>query len=113
MNRWDFLHLYTEGKTGSLADSHGSMDERIKFFRMELNNVTTELIYTYNSLPFLEKWLLGVQGFDVKKAKTSLLTLSSQVAKEGDWKLKGSESAKEIENVYSYLKLSKYLQSKF
>jgi hypothetical protein len=113
MNRWDFLHFYTEGKTSALNDAEGSMDERIKVYRKELNNVTTELIYSYNSLPLFVKRLYCMWGFDVRKAKTSLLTLSVMVAKEGDWTLTGSKSSDEINKIYAHLKLSKYLRSDF
>jgi hypothetical protein len=111
MNRWDFLFYYTEGKTGSLADSHGSMDERIKTFRKQLNDSATELIYSYNSLPTAEKLTFRIQGFNIKKVKTSLIILSVNIAKEGDWANGASKASKEINTIYKYLKISKSLKS--
>lgn len=114
MNRWDFLYKYAEGTNNSIGSDELSMDERIRLFRKELNNLTFKLISTYNALPILERfWIKTVRRINVQNAKSSILILSTCIAKDGDWKTGESKAGIEINNVYKYLKLSKDLQSPF
>jgi len=111
MNRWDVLHRFTEGKNTSI-DSHGKMDDRIKEYRIELNEIATRLVYRYNALSWISKiWYRFVRRFDFKKAKGALLTLSTTVSAKNDYASGKSKSSEEIEKIYSALKISKYLQS--
>ena len=111
MNRWDFLYKYTEGKNNYVGSDGLLMDERIKLFRKELSELVFELVMTYNLLPALEKlWIRYVYRLNIKSAKSSMLILSTSVAKESDWKTGDSISEKEINNIYTYLRLSKILQ---
>lgn len=114
LNRWDFLYIYTEGKNNLIGSDGISMDERIKIFRKELNDLAFNLISTYNALPIAERfWIKTVRRINIKDAKHSILTLSTNIAREGDWKTSGSKAKSEIKNLYKHLKLSRYLQSPF
>lgn len=114
MNRWDFLYMYTEGKNNLVGSDGLSMDERIKIFRKELSGLVFDLISTYNALPGVEKlWVKIARRINIKDAKHSILTLSTNIAKDGDWKTGESKAESEIKNVYKHLKLSRYLQSPF
>lgn len=107
MNRWDFLSKYTYKKS-NLVSASGTMDEAIENFRKELNSLTTELVGSYNSLPFLGKlWLQKVRRINISEAKPALLTLSVTISSEGDWSTGESKAEKEIDNIYKYLKFKK------
>lgn len=107
MDRWGFLYKYTY-KNNNLVNADGAMDEAIENFRRELSYLTTELVGSYNSLPFLEKlWLKKVRMINISEAKPALLALSAVISSEGDWKTGESKAEKEIAKVYKYLRFGK------
>ncbi|MDZ4260556.1 MAG: hypothetical protein U1A25_02725 [Candidatus Sungbacteria bacterium] len=106
MVRWSFLYKF-EYKNNGLVGANGTMDEAIENFRKELNNLATELLGAYSSLPFLEKKWLQIKGIDISEAKSALLGLSVTIGSKGDWNTEESKAEKEIDRVYKYLRFEK------
>ena len=98
LTRYAFLSMFEFGSNSEI------IDRDIEYFRVELKNLTSEIIGVYNMLPKLEKWWLKKRySIDTIKVKTEILILSSVVGIKDDLKKDKSRSEIAIENISKYL----------
>ncbi len=100
--RYEFLCGYEYGS------NNGPANDDVDYFRQELKNIASELVGTFNALPFFEKWMLRIRGVNVQQTKPELLILSARISIRKDVMEVIPRSEKAIANIRTYLKFKAF-----
>lgn len=98
------MYTWTYGNNNLKSSKGTSMDEEIREVRKELNLATWGLLERYNSLFFLEKYMLKIRSIQINNAIPRLLSLSVLICAKDDWKTGASKAKEKITEVATCLK---------